>query len=494
MSVTALDNYVPIESNGNSIVFISDLHFGITKKKFKAKAAVQMKDEFIKFVKDQFDDSIICLAGDFFNDYRITLAFVKELEQNKIFGFFVLGNHDFWNNGRKSYNEIISIFDAETEANQYFRFLTTDKKYYINDICFIGDTGWTSFRRKKQRVGLQQFTRLPDAKEVKGFSPKEIIDMHDKWVAFANSVLRKENKVLMLTHFPMTDFTKEDYDCWWSSQTNIKGENCWRIFGHTHSSKQQKNNNVSSQRGYNNKDMISLKTNNYKQYSLFDFGKLEKVIYQSGITVRSYDIISKYYSTNLVTDTNAESSLISAINGRGYKRCAANKKALAHLADSPKEYINEVKQITEWYLKDTYMGYTLKDSFVSNSISKNVIELINSSISILENGNTTDIRAFITAAVITGYVYNEMPFLIETMRPLDSYDIIRFWLMFLTIKQYGVDIDSIESVCRHKKSNIEFNNVNIYLPVVNGYSLTINEVQELMKQTPLLHGPDALLK
>lgn len=37
------------------------------------------------------------------------LNFIEELEQNKIYGFFVLGNHDYWSNGQKTYMEIIQF-------------------------------------------------------------------------------------------------------------------------------------------------------------------------------------------------------------------------------------------------------------------------------------------------------------------------------------------------------------------------------------------------
>ncbi|WP_139084071.1 hypothetical protein [Paenibacillus sp. HGF5] len=111
----------------------------------------------------------------------------------------------------------------------------------------------------------------PDAKKVKDFSPKKIIALHDEWVSFTNDVLNKEEKVLIVTHFPMIDFTKEDKDCWWSSTTELKGDNSWRIFGHTHISEQQYN-NISSQRGYNNMDAKNLERKRIKQYYPHHFG------------------------------------------------------------------------------------------------------------------------------------------------------------------------------------------------------------------------------
>ncbi len=488
--LTLLNNSVPIESNGKPIVFISDLHFDFTKGKYNAKAATQMKDDFIRFVKEQYADSLLCLAGDFFNDYKKTLSFVKELEQNQVLGFFVLGNHDYWNNGTKSHTDIINLFDTENLANQYFRFLVTGRKYYYNDICIIGDTGWTSFRRGKRRVALKRFLGLPDAKKVRDFSTKKIIDMHDEWVTFANGVLKQEEKVLILTHFPMADFTEKDEDCWWSSQTSLIGENSWRIFGHTHEDKQQQDNNVSSQRGYENSSNGDLQHFGDKQYSSYDFGRLEKVIDRSKIiALNKFETITKFYSPMLVSNTCDDLALVSTVKRRGYKRCSANKYNFAFLANSPEAYIERVKQVTNWYLRDTYIGYNLL-----GYIPMSVFDAIFSSIEVLISNNLKDIRAFITAAVITGYVFNGKPFLIQQMRPLDDYDIMRFWLMFTTIKQYKIDTNSIYSVRSDNKNHIEFCNVEIRLPAVNDLALTINDVHELMQQTSLLPLPVTLLE
>lgn len=483
------NNNVPIESTENPIVFISDLHFDYTKRKFKAKAASQMNSDFISFIKELYADSILCLAGDFFDSYKKSLSFVKELEEKQIVGFFVLGNHDYWNNGTKSLMDIINLFSDETQDNQYFKFLVTGRKYYFNDICVIGDTGWTSFRRGKRQVTLKQFMGLPDAKKVKDFSPKKIIALHDEWVSFANDVLNNEEKVLIVTHFPMVDFTKEDKDCWWSSTTVLKGDNSWRIFGHTHRSEQQYN-NVSLQRGYNNNDGEDLIRKGIKQYYPHHFGKLEKSVDQHSIIASSnFESISKFHSPIVVSNAKNELGIVSTVKRRGYRRCAANKHNFAVLANSPEAYLESVKEITNGNLRDTYIGY-----FFSGRISRQVVEAIYHSIAIIESGDFSDVRAFITAAVITGYVFNRMPSLIEGMRPLDDYDVVRFWLMLLTIKHYGIDMESINNVRSDKKNLIKFCNVDMYLPAVNDLSLTAVEVQMLMQKKPLLPRPGALLE
>lgn len=474
-----------------NIVFISDLHFDFTNRKPRVKAAPQMKDDFIAFIKEHYADCVLCLAGDYFSDYRKSLDFVMELEHNQIIGFFVLGNHDYWNNGSKSHIDIINLFATETQGNQYFRFLKTGYKYYINDICIIGDTGWTSFRRGKRRVTLRQFMELPDVQKVKGFNPKNVISMHDEWVAFANEVLEQEAKVLVLTHFPMVDFTQEDNDCWWSSTTELdrERENSWRIFGHTHRCKEQRYNNISSQRGYENKDLEYLQIAKARQYSTYSFGILEKAPDLRGlVSINQLQSIAEFYSPVIVSDTNPDLALLSNIRMRGYRRCAANKINFAYLANYPADYIEIVKRNTDGYLENSYIGYNLK-GYTSNR----VIESICNSIAILESGNITDIRAFITAAVITGYVFNRMLFMIESMRPLDNYDVMRFWLMFLTIKKYNIGINEVYTIHSNKKNRINFCNVDMCLPEVNDMTLSVEEVTNMMRKTPLLPQLQVLL-
>lgn len=134
MSELILSNNIPpAESTEKTIIFISDLHFDFTKGKFKAKAAPLMEENFIAFVKEYYSNNIICLAGDYYNSYKKTLLFVKTLEANQIKGFFVLGNHDYWNNGTKSYMDIINLFSSETQDHQYFKFLVTGRKYYYKE-------------------------------------------------------------------------------------------------------------------------------------------------------------------------------------------------------------------------------------------------------------------------------------------------------------------------------------------------------------------------
>lgn len=465
-----------------TIVFISDLHFDYTKRKYKPSDADKRQEEFIDYVKEHYTHCILCLAGDFFDSYEETLSFLNKLEENRIVGFFVLGNHDYWNDGTKSHGDIIRLFDNVTQNNDYFQLLITGKKYYVNDVCVIGDTGWTSFRRKNNAVLLKQFRNLPDAFKVRDFDPKEIRKSHENWIKYANKILSLEKKVLIITHFPMIDFTNKEQDCWWSSQTKLaKMDNYWAIFGHKHNASLRKNNHISSQHGYSNFSSKQLEQMGIKQYSPQSFGILEKVGDYRGLKISNTEALFKFYSPLIITDATTDVSLTTAIKGRGYKRCAANKVNFSTLATSPEKYIEKVKDIITGYLRNTYIDYTYL-----GYLSKKVIDAVFSAISILEKGDFTNAREFITAAVVTGYVYNRMPELIERMRPVDDYDVMRFYLMFLTMKEYNIGIDSISSVQKHSKNYINFGNVDIYIPSVNECSLSLEATMIQLKQTPLL--------
>ena len=99
--------------NNYKIAFISDLHFDNisenTDNGISFLEAEEKKAEFIACLKRYFNDYIVCIVGDCYSNYKEMLNFIEELEQNKIYGFFVLGNHDYWSNGQKTYMEIIQF-------------------------------------------------------------------------------------------------------------------------------------------------------------------------------------------------------------------------------------------------------------------------------------------------------------------------------------------------------------------------------------------------
>lgn len=456
----------------STIAFISDLHFDFTGGRYCEEQSEQHKNDFISFVKGHYANSVLCIVGDCYNNYKKTMNFIEELEQERITGFYVLGNHDYWNEGLKSYDEIIRMFEDQTKNYKYFRLLTCGRKFYMGGICFIGDTGWTSFRRKGKLVDIETFSSLPESCNIKNFSCEEIIEKHNKWIEYANKIIQKEKKIVILTHFPMVNFSRKPKDCWWSSETQlIESKNYWNIFGHTHKESQRKN-HVSAQIGYNyfDNDMGD------SQYCIEAFGMLVRNNDFSGSTGIdiSRNTLQQFYAPARVMETDINT--IKSIKRRGYRRCSCNKEILAYLATKPNEYLQEVKEIIKGYEEDIFIDYKLV-----MGLSDRVIQAVHAAITVLERNfeekDFSNPKEFIIAAVITGYVYNEMPELIDDrMRPVDDYDVIRLYLMLLTMKQYGIEGDEVLEIRGHASRYISVGNIRINLPVVNKHCMTVDEV------------------
>ncbi len=68
--------------------------------------------------------------------------------------------------------KLYSFLKKKTNHFSYFRFLCTGKSYKVGELCFIGDTGWTSFKRDRKEVNKQEFNRLPENVFVKDFLVK----------------------------------------------------------------------------------------------------------------------------------------------------------------------------------------------------------------------------------------------------------------------------------------------------------------------------------
>lgn len=537
-----------IESNrrcDKRIVFISDLHFDYVGNSKQDENSEKTQLEFFNFIKDHYRDDVLLLGGDFYDDPYKTLEFVQEMERNQLFGFFVLGNHDYWNNGTLGYDEIITLFTNETSNNLWFRFLTTGTKYYIDDLCFIGDTGWTSFQRTVNRneenkhgrqVVLKQFMSLPEATKVLDFSPQKIRDLHNQWIEFANDILQREQKVIILTHFPMIDLTDEDKDCWWSSRTKLlETENQWRIFGHTHNSDNFGHTfNISKQRGYHNKitkdktdDLYNEIKKDYikqqiqytesliadgnliatekwrktapkinkkivnerfryftQQYFTSEFGILHKVSTRRELSVPFQYAKSEHYTATLVSDNIENNEYSISVKRCGYKRCSSNISNFGALMFDKRKYIKKVqekiKEITT--LDKIRIGYCY-----FHMLKRETIETLISATNYLKNTDiVTDVRSFITAAIITGYAWSGKLYELEQMRPVNDYDIARFYLQFITMKTYGIPFWDINKVIRSKEDKIAFGNIELWLPTVNDKQLTIEQAMNALSQTPLI--------
>lgn len=486
-----------------SIVFISDLHFDYTEGEICFANSDHVKQQFFSYIEEHYRKSIICILGDSYNHYKKTIGFLRELEARKIQGFYVLGEHDYWNNGEKSFQEIKDIYQQATKNHEYFHVLMTGKCYNAGEVCFIGDTGWTSFRQDGEEVDFDLFLDRPESWRVKAYSPETVLQMHKEWIHYANSVIAMEKKVMVLTHFPMLSLHTAPEKCWMSSETELLIEDhCWYLFGHTHNRKFKQGNFAAAQRGvwnmsdtfFTNKERMMKDIEEVdveiQQYCGNDFGMLIKAQkLHNPCNAQYFDLQAKdmaaFYSPVTIHNPGTELELVKEIKGRGFKRCSSNRKVFAAIANEPDKYLQTVKEKINCIQENSYAGYDYSNGF-SESVIYGIHTAIGSLEYILNSGDFSNPQIFVTAAVITGYIYNDMPYELELMRPIDYYDVVRFYLMFLTMKRYGIGIDEVCSIRRSRKHSVIAGNMELPLPEVNGQCMDSKELTTALKNTPLL--------
>ena len=491
-----------INHKSKRFVFISDLHFDraspfplsfdeirqLVAKIEKGKdpparleyqpddTAPEREHNFIQFVKKNFSNDILILGGDFYTDFRQSLSFVKKLETAKVESYFVLGNHDFSSNDETWFDDIIQLFNSETISHKYCKFLMTGKKYYHEDVCIIGDTGWNL----SNRIGPDSIMHIDGW--VFGRASK-------KWIRFAKKTLAHEKKVLIVTHFPQGDFPQSrdwKFLDWVNADLWLDADHCWKIFGHTHDRRLfQFKNNVCLQEGYKQRKEAP----RAQPYAMSDFGILEKRrIKNSGEVFNlKYDLhhILPFYSPKIIRDAQKELEAVKEITGRGFKRAghADNKRAIADLITDKRAYIDSIKKSLDSIERVEYIDYIL-----TKSVSPKTVNAVNEAIDILENVDPVNARPFMTAVVITSYVYSNMINHIEQMRPVDDYDIMRWFLLFATIQKFDFDPREIKTVRKNEMECFRFHHVPVYLPKVNGQSLQVPEALAILNKTLLLEG------
>lgn len=461
---------------------------------------------FLNLLNENKDNSIFILAGDFFNDLTQTLNFFSQLEEKKITVFTVLGNHDFWsyNSEKKSIQESIKIAKNATRDFKYCHLLTTGEKVTLNDLSFIGDSGFTNFEfhilEDEFLLDNKRFTfnanitdlqgNINDINQIKGFNINKIRKLNKEWVSFTKKQIRTINdseKLFIISHWPMNQIATKPLDTWWKSHSNLplitsyqdslignwKNEKYWLIRGHTHKD-EHFGNSIAVHAGYQN-------TRWFENLSIEQFGKLVP-------TETLYGLISIENSLKKFTDfslveiseeqriSNVADQSIKTIQFQGYRRAgnAENKEVLKAFISDPKKYINkikrEIKKIGNEFVGNCGYSDILGPHLYSAKLA------LEASIPILESGYKNNPFEFFTALIVSGYAFNDCSHLLWKMRPLSTYDIIRLSMVLLTINEFPeISINNIQSINSYqgKKNSVDIGNVPIKIPVINGYRLPI---------------------
>ena len=81
LNINSLDKII------ENIAFFSDLHFDFTKGKYKPTNAQEHESDFVQTLLEDHKESLVLLAGDFYNDYLKTMSFLDCLEREHVNGF-----------------------------------------------------------------------------------------------------------------------------------------------------------------------------------------------------------------------------------------------------------------------------------------------------------------------------------------------------------------------------------------------------------------------
>lgn len=456
------------ETEKTKIFFISDLHFDHPDRIKKGYPMERQIDHFIfeyKIWHKNEPNNFLIIIGDSFSNFMNTMLFIKQLEQEKIKGFYVLGNHDYWNDGKLSVKEIENLFISTFKKNKYFKLLYSGVTYQIGNLTIIGDCGWTSFQRTNDVTVLDYLSRyrLPELKHTKNFSVELVKSMHNDWIRFANGVIQRNKKVLVVTHFPMFDNTESERDLWWSSWCKIKNNNFFCLYGHNHKNTIFKKYNWSNQRGYRvdaKMDLLYLSKINYDE---------KKIILPYQNLMKSVSIPKKITPKIFIDYKN------------GYKRVAQNRKNFNALIEDKDAYTKKIDDILENYRLNQIGGWVIGSAYSINR--RDSIKRVQDANDYLKKHDINDnIILYMTAAVVTGYAWNNMIGWVSGMRPVNPSDVYRWYLYYINIKINKINLKEVSQV---KSTMVKLPGTTIALPRVNGKEIPVKYRLGLQKQFEL---------
>lgn len=257
------------------IYYISDLHLDYRNI-----------EEVSKFLSLFNKNDIYIIAGDLYNNFVNSLVIINYLENNKIHGYFVLGNHEYiflaeppnvninlkkteiltdkmfkiYDN--KYYDYLLEYVKKNTKDNKYFKFLYTGKVFTLNNKWkIIGDTGWSSFKYENGNM-IDDYKKY----EWNHTTNWKWMDKQNKmFMNFLNNSIKKYKNLLVVTHHPLYFPKLEDIKnsrlknkagdeilFWFSYEKINKSKNkILFIHGHTHTEPFFKD-NFSNASGRNN--------------------------------------------------------------------------------------------------------------------------------------------------------------------------------------------------------------------------------------------------
>jgi len=226
-------------------MLISALHIGLTKEK-----------NLRRMFKDSLESKpdIIVNAGDYCGGTkgsksvrtisRLTREFYPDIPV-----LSVIGNHDYWTEGRKkegvrypkpgllqftnNYQEIIQHFQDNN-----IHFLDTDGPFEMGDLLFVGNSGWYSY----QNPPTNDSTYLPLGLEgdTHNYMRKRSRELLFESIESLDKLYDESHTVLYVSHFPVVFDKKDRNNVLYGGDHNIgtmmkENYNCeFFLEGHSH--------------------------------------------------------------------------------------------------------------------------------------------------------------------------------------------------------------------------------------------------------------------
>jgi len=244
------------------IKYISDLHFDYYDN------PEQKENEVIKQMNKK---DLYLIAGDFYNNFEKTLAFVKKVDKAGIHGYWILGNHEFsylfeplnvnpkikdlkiWKDSdfkilpESAYDGLINVIKELSKENKNFKFLTLGDEIKLgNGYTLIGDTAWGEISDPNNQWEWNHVTNWKWVKE-----------RSEKWIEFMNKKIKENNKLIIMTHHPLYGVPKQlpknsrflqkksGEICFWFPNAKLKIGDSKKdvifIHGHTHDNSYKSN-------------------------------------------------------------------------------------------------------------------------------------------------------------------------------------------------------------------------------------------------------------